>query len=320
MTGEERGPTVTVIVATYNRSAMLRLALQSLLHQDFQDFTAWIVGDACTDDSESVVRSFGDNRLQWLNLEINSGNQSRSNNEGLRRAKSRFVAYLNHDDLWFPSHLSLLLKSIRETGADWVHSMYTALGPNGPRSCIGAPPAGASYLDHRVTASCVMHTRDLFETCGPWISPHDLTWEAHDSVVELSRRVLKAGKVIRFCPRLTVLKFGSDWFGAYSMVGEPPQLKYLQAMQEAPDALERNILAEVATRLTYHHWRREPIREHLWRAFWIARSRLLDMYGRHRWPLSVFLQRRYRERIGRLRVMRGLRAELGPRSSSTLPD
>ena len=53
-------PLVTVVCATFNSSAILKLALRSLLDQDLSDFEAWVVGDACTDDSEEVVASFQD--------------------------------------------------------------------------------------------------------------------------------------------------------------------------------------------------------------------------------------------------------------------
>jgi glycosyltransferase involved in cell wall biosynthesis len=46
---------VTAIIATYNRSSVLRHAIGSVLRQTFTDFERLIVGDGCTDDSESVV-------------------------------------------------------------------------------------------------------------------------------------------------------------------------------------------------------------------------------------------------------------------------
>ena len=57
-----RRPRVTVVVATYNRSNVLRYALDSLVAQSHSDWEAVIVGDRCTDDSEAVVASFGDAR------------------------------------------------------------------------------------------------------------------------------------------------------------------------------------------------------------------------------------------------------------------
>ena len=33
--------------------------------EHFEDWELWVVGDACTDDSEGVVRSFGDERVRF---------------------------------------------------------------------------------------------------------------------------------------------------------------------------------------------------------------------------------------------------------------
>src|SRR5271166_2489340 len=117
-TDEQSTPIISVVVATYNSAATLRSAIGSLVSQDLRDFEAWIIGDACSDDSEEVIRSFDDPRLQWRNLADNSGSQSVPNNEGLRLARGRFVAYLGHDDLWFPWHLSSLLAAISKSDVD----------------------------------------------------------------------------------------------------------------------------------------------------------------------------------------------------------
>ena len=51
-TTEQSAPIISVIVATYNSASTLRSTIGSLLLQDFHDFEAWIIGDACSDDSE----------------------------------------------------------------------------------------------------------------------------------------------------------------------------------------------------------------------------------------------------------------------------
>ena len=63
------GPLVTVVIATYNRSEVLRYALASALGQTYRRLEVLVVGDACTDDSERVVAGFGDPRVTWTNLE-----------------------------------------------------------------------------------------------------------------------------------------------------------------------------------------------------------------------------------------------------------
>ena len=99
-------PIVSVIIPTYNCSGLLRQSVESVLLQEMDDFELWVIGDGCTDDSRKVVEGFGDPRVFWHNLRTNSGGPGTPRNEGLRRARGQYVAYLGHDDLWFPWHLS----------------------------------------------------------------------------------------------------------------------------------------------------------------------------------------------------------------------
>src|SRR5690349_5523660 len=84
-------PLVTVVVATFDSRLTLACALDSVRRRRCRDFEVWVVGDACTDGSEAVVSALGDPRFQWTNLPRNSGSQAGPNNEGLRRARGRFV-------------------------------------------------------------------------------------------------------------------------------------------------------------------------------------------------------------------------------------
>src|SRR4029077_9032935 len=124
-------PRVSIIVPTYNSSRTLRLALRSIINQTFADFEVQVVGDGCTDDSERVVKSLADPRLQWTNLERNYGSQCWPNNEGLRRAAGEYVAYLGHDDLWFPWHLASVVEVAESTKAHFVYATVVQILRNG---------------------------------------------------------------------------------------------------------------------------------------------------------------------------------------------
>ena len=103
-------PMVSVIIATFNWRAALRLAIRSALGQTLQAFEILVVGDACTDDSEAVVEAFGDPRIRWLNLAENAGSQYGPNNAGLNAARGEWIAYLGHDDIWAPRHIDATVR------------------------------------------------------------------------------------------------------------------------------------------------------------------------------------------------------------------
>jgi glycosyltransferase involved in cell wall biosynthesis len=163
-------PAVSIIVATYNRSNVLRCALETVVGQTFADWEAWVIGDACTDDTEQVVRSFGDPRIQFHNLESNFGEQSGPNNEGVRRARGACIAYLNHDDLWLPQHLERLHHHLMDAAADLVFSLVEEVHKP-DHVLIGCDSPSLRYEPTlSVPASCWLLRRELIEEIGPWRS------------------------------------------------------------------------------------------------------------------------------------------------------
>jgi GT2 family glycosyltransferase len=125
---------VSVVLATYNRRDILASAIESVRRQDFDDWELIVVGDCCTDDSADVVAGFGDDRIRFHNLRRNVGEQSGPNNVGVNLARSPILAFINHDDLWFPDHLSLCLETLDSTNADLVFGANAILvaGSRGP--------------------------------------------------------------------------------------------------------------------------------------------------------------------------------------------
>jgi glycosyltransferase involved in cell wall biosynthesis len=294
-----RPPSVTVVTATYNSSSTLRLALRSLLDQSLTDFEALVVGDACTDDSAEVVGQLGDPRLRWVDLPRNSGSQAGPNNEGLRLARGEYIAYLGHDDLWFPWHLAGLLDFARERQADLVHSMSVVLTPSGIATVVGPPPPRLTYADHFVFPSSWLHKRGS----ARWRDPQTLGTGVD---MDFLRRLHRAGGRIACLEQASVLKFPSHAWRMYDLPAEPPQLPYSRELQEDAVALERRILLEVAATLARRGDYRESPVELAGRLARVSMRELLDLYGRERWPLST-LWRWYYQRIRRkLRVRRGL--------------
>ena len=66
-------PHVSIVIATYNRSNVLRFAIESVRAQTVADFELIVIGDACTDDTAAVVNGFGDPRIRFENLPRNIG-------------------------------------------------------------------------------------------------------------------------------------------------------------------------------------------------------------------------------------------------------
>ena len=194
-------PRVTIIVPTYNWSAVLPFSIGSALDQTFADFELIVVGDGCTDDSAEVVRALADERVQWVNLPANSGHQSAPNNEGLRRARGELVAYLGHDDLWLPHHLACLVAAI-DAGADMAFGIALMVPPSPEPQVLTVADGFSSGVWIPPTAT--IHRRALTERLGGWQDYRDIR---ADPEAELWDRFCASGARIEAVKRLTAIKF-----------------------------------------------------------------------------------------------------------------
>ena len=132
----------------------------------------------------------------------------------LRQAKGAIVAYAQHDDLWFPDHLELLLGTLTRADAEWAYSRPIWIGPDGTVCPSAVDLTVSDQLNHflnvenDVPSSCVVHLRSALDRIGYW--PEDqvdigdwLCWQ---------RMLTTAAKPgVGYCPVPTSLHFRAAW-------------------------------------------------------------------------------------------------------------
>jgi glycosyltransferase involved in cell wall biosynthesis len=138
--------------------------------------------------------------VRWINLPANTGHQSAANNEGLRQARGKFVAYLGHDDLWLPHHLATMVAAL-EDGADLAHGIARMVAPKEwPRQALRPRYRPGDWMP----PSNVAHRRGLIDRVGGWKDYRTLTI---DPEIDLWRRIHESGASVVFVPRLGAIKF-----------------------------------------------------------------------------------------------------------------
>jgi glycosyltransferase involved in cell wall biosynthesis len=180
-------PLVTVVIQTYNRSNILGYAIQSVLAQTRPDWELLVIGDGCTDDSADVVAAFTDPRVRFVDLRPRVGDQSGPTNEGIRLARGRYIALLNHDDFWFPDHLAHAVAAIEKTGADLVFTLQLEADPDGRWRVNTTFPEGRFDPTSHPNASTWLFSLELAKRTGAlkrrdavWSFPtREWIWRAH---------------------------------------------------------------------------------------------------------------------------------------------
>lgn len=102
---------ISVIMAVFNAERYLAEAIESVLSQTFVNFELIMVDDGSTDNSRDILNRFNDERIEII-WQPNSGPASARNN-GIKRAKGKYIAILDADDLCLPERLEIQYNFLR---------------------------------------------------------------------------------------------------------------------------------------------------------------------------------------------------------------
>lgn len=110
-------PLFSIIVPTYNRSALLLEALESVRSQSFEDYEVIVVDDGSADDTAALLaREAGDERWDGRLhvLRQDNAGQGAARNLAIDHAVGEYCTFLDSDDLLFPWSLATLARAIEE--------------------------------------------------------------------------------------------------------------------------------------------------------------------------------------------------------------
>ncbi len=89
---------VAICLPTYKRSEMLSRSIQLILDQTFRDFDLFICNDASPDKTREVVNSFTDERIHYIENQINLGIPKTLNKLFSASQSEYVITFHNHDE------------------------------------------------------------------------------------------------------------------------------------------------------------------------------------------------------------------------------
>ncbi|WP_298287540.1 glycosyltransferase family A protein [uncultured Lutibacter sp.] len=153
-----QSPLVSVIIPTYNRASYLRETLNSVVNQSYSNIEIIVVDDGSpNDDSKLICTQF--EKVTYIKIN-NSGGPAKPRNIGIKKAKGKYLAFIDDDDLWIPSKIEEQVK-VLEKHSDFglVHGYCQIINSEGnlTENIIGKP--GSSNVKHGVVS---------FKMIGSW--------------------------------------------------------------------------------------------------------------------------------------------------------
>ncbi len=104
-------PLVSVVVSSYNRPAMLKGALRSLLQQTHQHLEIVVQDDSTNEDCSLVVSELADPRIVYTRNQPPLGT-IRNLRAGYRKCTGKYFSTLNDDDVYSSSYIQTMIAAM----------------------------------------------------------------------------------------------------------------------------------------------------------------------------------------------------------------
>jgi glycosyltransferase involved in cell wall biosynthesis len=165
-------PLISVIIPVYNGELTIFKTIESVLCQTLSDFELIIINADSSDFTLDIVSSIKDQRLKVFTYP--KANVAVNRNRGVLAGCSKFVTFLDADDLWTPDKLEAQYQALEENPqAALAYSFTNAIDEKGKflRPCSHATWTGDVYskllLDDFIgSGSNVMIRKEAFTEVG----------------------------------------------------------------------------------------------------------------------------------------------------------
>ncbi|EGQ9809187.1 glycosyltransferase family 2 protein [Vibrio parahaemolyticus] len=131
---------VSIIMPTYNSEQTVVESIQSVLSQTYKNWELIIVDDRSTDNTWQVIQTYAD---KYDNIRVFQNKENlgagASRNFAIKKARGRFIAFLDSDDLWTEDKLAEQIPFMLENNYPLTYTHYSRFNSEEELSVVTAP-------------------------------------------------------------------------------------------------------------------------------------------------------------------------------------
>lgn len=119
---------VSIITPNYNCGRFIAKTIESVLAQSYQNWELLIQDDCSSDNGVAVILRFAEKDTR-IKVEMNNTNSGAAvtRNNALKRAKGKWIAFLDSDDLWLPMKLEEQLGFMVSNNYNFTYHGYSEI-------------------------------------------------------------------------------------------------------------------------------------------------------------------------------------------------
>lgn len=198
---------ISVIIPVYNGEKYIREAIDSILQQTYPFMELILINDASTDQTDTIIQSYSDERIVYL---VNSGRQGtyKCRNRAVQMAKGQYLAMMDADDIAMPERLEKQFRYLE------AHPDVCAVGADRisiPMNSYDAVPHSyeeillALLKDNAFVHSSLMVRASVFRQLGGYEERY-----LYSSDYDLACRLALTGKVVNLSEALVFYRWHSE--------------------------------------------------------------------------------------------------------------
>lgn len=138
---------VSIIMPSYNTGKYISETIKSVLAQTYSNWELLIVDDCSTDNTEEVISKYlPSEKIKYFQNKKNSG-AAISRNYALRKAKGKWIAFLDSDDVWMPEKLEYQIRFMEENDYHFSYTCYEEMNEDSKNT--GVYVYGPKRITHK---------------------------------------------------------------------------------------------------------------------------------------------------------------------------
>lgn len=106
---------IDIVMPTYNSMRWLPKTIESILSQTHQNWQLYITDDGSSDDTKQYLTGLNEKRVHYTSQQHKGAAAAR--NSGIKQGSSPFIAFVDADDIWYPTKLADQIKLMQQDKA-----------------------------------------------------------------------------------------------------------------------------------------------------------------------------------------------------------
>lgn len=118
---------IDIIMPVYNCEKYISYAIESIKKQTISNWKLIIIDDASTDNTKNVIKNSikdMEDKVELIQVEKNVG-VAKARNLGLEKVRSRYIAFLDADDMWKEEKLEKQIHFMKEHQYEFTYTLFT---------------------------------------------------------------------------------------------------------------------------------------------------------------------------------------------------